>query len=67
MRKLFTILNAVVKNGTPWRHAMAPVCVEAWESLDLMAIVVPMPIVRKEFSRVNLKRSSSALDGQDSC
>ncbi|BFU89283.1 MAG: IS110 family transposase [Nitrospira sp.] len=28
MRKLLTILNAMVKSGTPWRHAMEPVCTE---------------------------------------
>jgi transposase len=29
MRKLLTILNAMVKSGTPWRHAMEPACAEA--------------------------------------
>jgi transposase len=29
MRKLLTILNAMVKSRTPWRHAMKPVCAEA--------------------------------------
>jgi transposase len=29
MRKLLTILNAMVKSGTPWQHRMEPVCTEA--------------------------------------
>jgi len=29
MRKLLTILNAMVKSGTPWRHAIEPVGTEA--------------------------------------
>ncbi|MDI3464956.1 MAG: Mobile element protein [Nitrospira sp.] len=29
MRKLLTILNAMVKSGTPWRHGMEPACAEA--------------------------------------
>lgn len=29
MRKLLTILNAMVKSGTPWRQAMEPACAEA--------------------------------------
>jgi len=28
MRKLLTILNAMVKNGTPWRQATEPACAE---------------------------------------
>jgi transposase len=29
MRKLLTILNAMVKSGTPWQHRIEPVCTEA--------------------------------------
>lgn len=29
MRKLLTILNAMLKSGTAWRHERAPVCAEA--------------------------------------
>ena len=29
MRKLLTILNAMVKSGTSWRHGLEPVCAEA--------------------------------------
>lgn len=29
MRKLLTILNAMVKSGTPWRHEMEPACAKA--------------------------------------
>ena len=28
MRKLLTILNAMVKSGTPWRHGMDTACAE---------------------------------------
>ncbi len=28
MRKLLTILNAMVKSGTPWRHEAEPICAE---------------------------------------
>jgi transposase len=29
MRKLLTILNAMVRSNTLWRHGMEPVCAEA--------------------------------------
>lgn len=30
MRKLFTILNAMVKSGTPWHHRMEPAAAKAF-------------------------------------
>lgn len=67
MRTLLTIVNAMVKSGTPWRHAMKPVCAEAAERLDSMAIVAAGPMVCEEFSRGNRNIPSSTLDRQDSC
>lgn len=29
MRKLLTILNAMVKSATPWRHETEPACAKA--------------------------------------
>jgi transposase len=67
MRKLLTILNAMVKSRTPWRHEAEPICAEVWERLDWMAIVIATPTVCEEFSGVTLKRPLSTLDRQDSC
>ena len=49
MRKLLTILNAMVKSGTPWRHDAELVGAEAEERVDSRAIVVRRPMVCDDF------------------
>jgi hypothetical protein len=67
IRRLRNILNAMAKSGTLWRHGMETACVEGLGELDSTAIVVPRPIVCKDFSSVTLKVSSLDLDRKDYC